>query len=277
MIDDIDNLTPEERDAATAVRGLRMRGVAPAFRDRLQTEFVTGSISSGLDRSRMRQVPRVPRFPMRWAQPLALAAAATLIAVTAIGLNRGPAWQVKGVSGSGIVVVGNLPIPLNHSEQLAAALQPGARVRVPPGATLEVMAPGQLAIVLMAGTDVVIPATPGRWFGRGVSAALASGQLRITTGPRFKGARLAIHTPEAEVAVTGTTLAVICEPHGTCICVLEGRVDVGAGGGKMSVVDEGHRRFVFNDGRGPEVDEMRPTERERLGEFRDTMGASLRR
>lgn len=276
MIDDIDIPTPEERAAAAAVRSLRMRGASPAFRERLQTEFVTGSISSGLDRSRMREVPGVFRFPTRWVQPLAWAAAATLIAVTAIGLNRGPAWQVKDVSGSGIIVVGNLPIPLDHSEQLEAALQPGARVRVPPGATLEVMAPGQLAIVLMSGTDVVMPATPGRWFGRGVSTTLAAGQLRVTTGPRFQGARLAIHTPEAEVAVTGTTLAVICEPHGTCVCVLDGRVDVGARGGEMSVVEGGRRRFVFNDGRGPEADEMRPMEREKLAEFRDSMQTALR-
>ena len=276
MIDDIDHLNPDVRKACAAVRSLRMRGASPAFRERLQREFMTGSISSGIDRSRMRQVPGVSRFPMRWTRPLAWAAAAVLIAVTVIGLNRGPAWQVKDTSGSGIVVVGNLPISLNHSEQLAAALQPGARVRVPPGATLEVMAPGQMAIVLMAGTDVEMPATPGRWFGRGVSANLTAGQLRVTTGPRFSGARFAIHTPEADVAVTGTTLAVICEPHGTCICVLEGRVDVGARGGEMSVVEEGRRRFVFNDGRGPEVDEMRPMEREKLGEFRESMGVALR-
>lgn len=277
MIDDLDNLTPDERKAGAAVRGLRMRGPSRALRERLQTEFMTGSITSGLDRSRMRQAPVISGFPMRWARPLVWAAAAVLIAVTAIGVNRGPAWQVKSVSGSGIVVVGNLPIPLSHTEQLAAALQPGARVRIPPGATLEVMAPGQMAIVLLAGTHVEMPATPGRWFGRRVTATLASGQLRISTGPQFNGARLAIRTPEAEVTVTGTTLAVICEPHGTCVCVLEGRVDVGARGGEMSVVEEGRRRFVFNDGRGPEVDEMRPAERDRLGEFRDEMDAALRR
>lgn len=277
MIDDLDHLTPEQRHAGALVRDLRLRGPSRAFRERLQTEFMTGSISSGLERSRRREVPGISRFPSAWTRPLAWAAAAVLIAVSVVGLNRGPAWQVKNVSGSGIVVVGNLPIPLGHSDQLAAAMQPGARVRIPPGATLEVMAPGQMAIVLLSGADVVMPATPGRWFGRGVSATLATGQLRITTGPRFRGARLAIQTPEAEVGVTGTTLAVICEPHGTCVCVLEGRVDVGARGGEMSVVEEGRRRFVFNDGRGPEVDEIRPAERDRLGEFRDEMDAALRR
>ncbi len=275
MNDDLDHRTPEERYAGAAVRRLAMGEARPAFRDRLKTDFMTGSISSGLDRSRMRAIRGVSRFPVRWAQPVAWAAAAALIVMTAVSLNRGPAWQVKDVSGSGIVVVGNVPIPLNHTDQLTAALRPGARVRVPPGAQLEVVAPGQIAMVLIAGTDLEMPAPPGRWFGRRTAASLARGQLRITTGPGFRGARLEVHTPEADVAVTGTTLAVICEPHGTCVCVLDGHVDVGARGGTMSVVDEGRRRFVFNDGREPEADDMRPMEREKLGMFRESMGAAL--
>lgn len=277
MNDDFDSLTPIERRASDAVRSLRMRSATPAFRARLKDDFMTGSISSGLERSRMRVVPPATRFSGRWWQPVAWAATAGLVVMTVLGLNRGPAWQVEKVSGAGIVVVGNVPIPLNHTDQLADALRPGARIQVPPGAELELMAEGQIAMVMIAGTEVELPATPGRWFGRNVEANLAQGQLRITTGRRFHGARLAVHTPEADVAVTGTTLAVICEPLGTCVCVLEGHVDVGARGGAMAVVDEGRRRFVFNDGREPEVDEMRPMERQKLGMFRDAMEAPLRK
>ena len=276
MNDDLDHRTPEERHAGAAVRRLAMGGARHAFRERLKTEFMTGSISSGLDQSRMRAIPGASRFLGGWVQPVAWAAAAALIVLTAVSLNRGPAWQVKNVSGSGIVVVGNVPIPLNHTDQLTAALRQGARVRVPAGAALEVVAPGQMAMVLVAGTDVEMPAPPGRWFGRRTQANLAQGQLRITTGPGFKGARLDVRTPEADVAVSGTTLAVICEPHGTCVCVLDGRVDVGTRGGSMSVVDEGRRRFLFNDGREPEADDMRPMERDKLGMFRESMGAALR-
>jgi len=275
MTDEFELPTPDEQRASDAVRSLRMGGATPAFRARLKHEFITGTISSGLERSRMRGVLTVRRFPA-WVRPMAWAAAAALLVMTVLGVNRGPAWQVKGASGVGIVVVGNRPIPLNHAEELSSALRPGVRIQVPPGAELEVMAKGQIAIVMMSGTEAVLPQTPGRWFGREVAAELSQGQLRITTGPGFRGARLALRTPEADVAVTGTTLAVICEPHGTCVCVLEGRVDVGPRGGEMAAVDEGRRRFVFNDGREPEVDEMRPIEREKLGVFRDAMGEALR-
>ena len=276
MNDDYDGPTPDQQRASDAVLSLRLRGATPALRARLKDEFTTGSITSGLERFRMRGVPSIGRFAGGWVQPTAWALAASLIVMTVLGLNRGPSWQVKNVSGVGIVVVGNVPIPLNHTEQLAAALRPGVKIHVPPGAELEVMAKGQIAMVLIAGTEFELPATPGRWFARDVAANLAHGQLRITTGPRFHGARLAVHTPEADVAVTGTTLAVICEPNGTCVCVLDGHVDVGARGGEMTVVDQGRRRFVFNDGRDPEVDEMRPVEREKLGMFRDAMGPGLR-
>jgi hypothetical protein len=61
---------------------------------------------------------------------------------------------------------------------------------------------------------------------------------------------------------------VICEPQGTCVCVLEGRVMVGPKDGTMERVDGGHRRYVFADGRPPEMAEMRPTEHSPLGEMR---------
>jgi ferric-dicitrate binding protein FerR (iron transport regulator) len=95
------------------------------------------------------------------------------------------------------------------------------------------------------GTDLTLPASAGRWFGRATRASVANGEVRITTGTGFHGARLAVETPEAMVQVTGTTLAVICEPTGTCVCVLEGSVRVAAQAGGAGVpVSEGHRRYV---------------------------------
>jgi ferric-dicitrate binding protein FerR (iron transport regulator) len=96
---------------------------------------------------------------------------------------------------------------------------------------------------------------------------LATGEIRIATGPDFRGARLTIATPEARVEVTGTTLAVIREPAGTCVCVMQGNVRVGAGSGAMERIEAGRRIYVFNDGRPPERAEMRPTEVAPLGEL----------
>jgi len=53
------------------------------------------------------------------------------------------------------------------------------------------------------------------------------GEIRVTTGPSFPGAHLDVSTPVAAIEVSGTTFAVILEPHGTCVCVLEGTVKVG--------------------------------------------------
>jgi len=70
------------------------------------------------------------------------------------------------------------------------------------------------------------------------------------------------------VEVTGTTLAVICEPAGTCVCVFEGVVHVGAKGAAAEAVPGGRRRYVFSDGRPPEVADIRPAEIGKLGSFR---------
>jgi ferric-dicitrate binding protein FerR (iron transport regulator) len=91
--------------------------------------------------------------------------------------------------------------------------------------------------------------------------------MRVTTGASFKGARLSLVTPEAAIEVTGTTLAVICEPTGTCVCVHEGVVRVGPRGGDMLAVPAGRRRYIFNDGRAPELAEIRPVEHVELDAF----------
>ena len=278
-----ETLTPGEARARDALRQLPRPEADPAFRARLKREFVSGSITSLLGDAARRAAGagsgRVVRGPWAaWAPRLAwAAAAAAIVAASVLAINHGPRWQVSGVTGSGIAVVGQRPIPLEHVAELAQALRPGLRIQVPPGASLELTAPGTLMIQVAAGTEMVLPESPGRWFGRRVTAEVRRGELRITTGASFHGARLAVNTPEARVEVTGTTLAVICEPMGTCVCALEGRVGVAARGASMEMVTGGHRRFVFNDGRPPEMAEMRATERAPLGELRQRAGNVMER
>jgi hypothetical protein len=205
------------------------------------------------------------------------AAAAAALVVTVLALDRGPAWTLLDTSGVGIVIVDGVPVPLEHREELARALRPGVRVRVPEGAAIEVANPGNLVMQITGGTDATIPQAPGRWFGRRIHAGIEAGELRITTGPAFAGAHLAVSSPEAEVEVKGTTLAVICESGGTCVCVFDGAVKVGEKRGPMVEVEHGHRRFVFNDGRDPEMAEIRETEVSKLGEFRDQRSEWLSR
>jgi hypothetical protein len=184
-------------------------------------------------------------------------------------VNRGPAWTMLSSTGDGIAVVDQVPVPLTHPEDLQRRLRPGATVSVPEGAELELASAGDMVVQITAGTEFTVPASPGRWFGRDVAAAVRNGTIRVTTGPSFAGARLRIDTPEAMVEVTGTTLAVICEPTGTCVCVYEGTVRVSDRQAEAQPVSSGHRRYVFNNGKPPESAEIRPTEVGKLGEFRD--------
>jgi ferric-dicitrate binding protein FerR (iron transport regulator) len=128
------------------------------------------------------------------------------------------------------------------------------------------MAPGSLVIHVMGRTAMTVPQAPRR--GRAAEAKLDSGQVRVTTGPAFAGARLVFETPEAIVRASGTTYAVIREPAGTCVCVFDGMVEVGPKGRKLERVEHGRRGFVFTDGR-IEHAEIRYDEIGQLGAFRD--------
>ena len=262
--------TEDSRRAAEWLEATPTPEPRPEFRARLAREFSTGTFAeSGRTASWA-----VPRRGTRWLPALA-AAAALLVALWGIPrLNRGPQWRVASVEGGGIVVVDQLPVPAGHLDQLARLIKPGTRVRTH-AAAVELVSPGQLAIEVTPGTDLVVPRPPGRWFDRVARGYMAVGEVRVTTGPGFRGARLELSTPEARVQVTGTTLAVIREPQGTCVCVLEGRVMVGADPGDMRLVGPGSLHFIFGDGRPAADDQIRPVERVKLAMFRDGKRAEL--
>src|SRR5439155_1381731 len=162
-----------------------------------------------------------------------------LLAVALFATNRGPAWTVLSTTGDGIAIVDETPVPLAHAEELERRLRPGARVVAPEGAQVGLARAAGIVFQGTGGTEFTVPASPGRWFARRVTGAVRHGEIRVTTGPSFRGARLHLDTPEASVEVTGTTLAVICEPAGTCVCVFEGVVHVGAKGAAAEAVPGG--------------------------------------
>lgn len=269
MNDRVD-LTPDERRARDEVRALASPAAGAEFRARLSRAFASGTITAA-PRPAARSYAA---NPWRWAVVPVAAAAVFLIANA---LNRGPGWQLTKADGEGIAVVDGRPVPMNHTDELAHRLRPGARVQVPDGATLEITSARTLCVELTGGTDCALPGVPGRWWGREVAGEVKHGELRITSGMDFRGARLALTTPEAKVMVSGTTLAVICETGGTCVCVLEGRVMVGPIAGVMQSVGGGMLRYVFNDARPVALAPMREVERVKLGAFRDGRKDSMGR
>jgi ferric-dicitrate binding protein FerR (iron transport regulator) len=268
----LERLTDDERRVRDAVRGLGVPEARPGYRANLRAAFAGGSIAAP-----SRPIVPLPQRPwMRWALVPAAAAAVFLIAGA---LNRPPAWRVTAVSGEGIAVVDGKPVNLAHRDELQQRVRQGARVVLPEGAEIELTSSHMMVVQITPGTEAVVPVLPGRWWGREVDGALASGEVRITTGRDFRGARLALETPEADVEVTGTTLAVIREPVGTCVCVFDGHVMVGPRDpmieGGIAVIEPGQRRFVFNDGRPMEDAEMRPMEKVKLGEMRGAKARAM--
>jgi hypothetical protein len=231
-----------ERAARDAVRGLSRPPAEAAFRARLREQFTTGRFG--------RRGLAIVRPWFAQARVL-LPLAAGLLLVTGLALNRGPDWRMVAANGEGRVVLDGVSYAANNPA-LAKALRTGGRLRVEGALTLDLVAPGQVAVALAPGAEVELSSSPGRWWGRTMQARLTAGDAYFTTGRAFHGAHLDVHTPEVSVRAVGTAFAVLREAELTCVCVMEGRVRVGSAGaaGDSAVeVAEGMRRVVHADQR----------------------------
>ena len=253
---DDDRLSVDEQRARELVRGLGVPRADADFRARLKAEFMAGVIISTVPDSaeaplpgaRVIALPR-PFFarPAFWAS-MASAAAALVLAV-GIG-NRGPDWQVTLAKGDGEVIVGTQHVSLHDPHAIGAALARGGRVQLPAGSTLELVAPGELAVRMTRVTDMTLPASPNRWFVRDIDVAVRQGDTFYSTGRAFHGAKMHVRTAQAQVLVTGTSLAVLSNEDGTCVCVMEGKVAVKNAAPKPGAAAAMHRisagrRYVF--------------------------------
>lgn len=275
-MNDLEREDEFERRASDALAALPRAEPDPSYRARQKEAFVAGGYAS-------EPVPVAARRPgpraMRRAFFALAGAAAVLLAigVTTV-MNAGPRWKVAAVQAAhGNVLVNDEPIPADDVASLNEALAPGAVIEWNGNGDLELVSPGQLALGIAPGTKMTLPAPPPRWFARTSRGTIETGTLRLASGRRFHGARVTIGTPEATVEMTGTMLAVIHEPMGTCVCVFEGSVRVLAGTHDMGMVPAGQRQVVFADGSEPVRAEMRPTERVKLGAMKEGVRAELER
>ena len=277
-LDDDARHAKESLDAFSA--GARPPAPDPAYRARLKSAFASGAIESPAGRTSSGR-PNVIPFPWGggghrpgWRYTVAAAAAIVAVVLTGI-LNQAPAWRITGMRGAGTVRLDGKPVSVADAAMLGRSVPAGVRVEVTDGAELDLRADGLMALQCTAGTDLILPPPPPRWFARRASLHVREGEIRVATGPAFKGATLAITTPDAALAVTGTTFAVILEPTGTCVCVFEGMVQVGPRDGPAAPVTSGKRRYVFRDGRPVEDAAMRDVEHVKLGAFRDEQMAAM--
>ena len=236
------------------------------FRDRLRVQFAAGSVPPG---TYDRAVP--PKSAWRSVWPSLVAAAAVLALVLAANVaNRGPAWQAIGFEGEGYVEIAGNAYPPQRLITDPGLLGPGSTVRVPDGLTLSMRLPDLYVLQAAPGSEFTLPNSPGKWIQRTSHFSVKSGEVRVTTGADFAGNRVLIQGPDAEVAILGTTIAVIGREDGTCLCVLEGEAMMTPHGGKPVMVPQGMRRVIFRDPEAePEQVPIDGMERMKLQMLRD--------
>lgn len=243
--------TPEEQKAQAAVQFLTEMPADPGFRHDLKMQFMSGQLAGEAGPVEApvyspvgEQVPFWKTAVRRMYPPLAVAGFLLLVVI----LNRVPGWEVVQTEGTGTVYINEQPVSVSDTEALDAAVISGARIRIPgDGGVLRMASKGNFVFELTPGSDVVLPANPGRWFARDVSGEVLAGEVRVNTGERFQGATLELTTPMAALRVVGTTFAVIQEPDFICVCVFEGTVELGREFEYMDRVPEGHRRVLYSD------------------------------
>src|SRR5262249_38265802 len=161
----------------------------PAFRARLAREFAAGTIAP-------------PRRPRRgpWLVPPAVwvpLAAAAGLRLSAPWVHRAPGLGGVTRSGGGAGVGGGRAPPPGPAAELSARLRRGGRIRMPVGGTLDLVSPGQLAVSLAPGAEIVLPAAPNRLWKRKAEIQIAYGDAFFETGRAFHGASLDVHTHES--------------------------------------------------------------------------------
>ena len=246
-------------DTALAKRKLRLlsRPIPPAdFMNGLREEFILGE-----EPARGRGRARGGRSTAQ--NVVALVGCLIVAAVGGFFLNNGPSWQLAGVSGSGSLVIDGISVPASATQEIRQRLHAGADVTLSSDVQLDLRLPGTALIQITGGSSARLPGSPGRWYGKSMAAFLEAGEMRVTTGPAFPGTTFHILTPEAQALVTGTTLAVLRPADASCVCVFSGRVRMFQG--RVSeVVEAGYRRSVFQDGRAPLLEPIRPMETMKL-------------
>jgi hypothetical protein len=257
------NLDKKQRLAQEAVRSLAHPQADADFRARLKSQFMAGEIpETGLSSLVVPEdSPSVSSRPwLRWG---GLAVAAVL-AFLAFSLNRLPGPELVATNGVGTVTVDGLELKADDSAGLEDALRAGARLQIGQGGSVDILYPGSFVMRLDAGTDLVLPSRPGRWFLRSARSRMEYGEVSVRTGPALAGGGLIVDTPEGRTAIHGTLVSVFRNDDLTCVCLIEGSADISTAGKTLGGIPLGMRWVLFKDGSEPQLLDIAPPHRDHM-------------
>jgi len=235
------------------------------FRERLRGAFVSGEIDRAVP------TPAAPVTRVHWWRWVPVAVAAVLVLLAIDMLNRGPVLQMADSSGSQPLTLDGRKVLPDDTEAMSRLLKPGATLEVPPDGRVDILARDVALYEVTGGSQLTLPATPGRWFGRDVHCTLYVGEIRLKTGRDFAGSQLTVYTPDGMIRVTGTMLSIQCDDGGTCVCVLEGKAMVGVNETDLEPVTPGYRKVMLRDGTN-EIIPIKPMHRDGVLDFDHRVG-----
>lgn len=270
-----EELHPEDLRTRDLLRGLSRPVAEPIFRDRLRREFAEGTIrgalpSGGSIFDRIRDWADAIRRPVVWI-PAATSIAAALFLLWNASPPR-PEWTLRGSMGEGSLRVDGTVVSIATLGSEPDLLRPGRRIVIEGDLTIDLMLGRSLLLQAAPGSEFEIPHPPRRRLSHSTEGAVERGEVRFVTGAEFAGSTLIVHGPSADAIVQGTTLAVLCGPDSTCVCVFDGVVRMVDPGGAGRDVPAGTRRTRFaSTARAPLEEPIRPMESMKLAMLQDAV------
>jgi hypothetical protein len=250
---DVEGFDPEVENALASVMRPKAR---PEFRESLRRRFCT---QAGEPRS----VPPIESFPEPGLDAGAarrrmllrfgglLAAAAILVIGYIFLASPAPRWKVIELGDGSVVKIDGRAFPVEDREALARALQRAKEFEVEKGDML--LQVEDLALFdISEGTRVAFEDFDPHGPGTDYELRVPSGRLRGVTGPAFHGRRMKVDADLFQGTIVGTAFAVDYEPHGTCLCCLDGEVEMDCASLHTHEPISAHKMcLIYRDGTTP--------------------------
>ncbi|GJM44436.1 MAG: hypothetical protein DHS20C21_12780 [Gemmatimonadota bacterium] len=252
-------MNPDETFAERWVGAAPERAPSAEARERARAAFLTGD-PAGIVPSSARGPVRRRRTAWTW-----IAAAAAAAALTLWGTTPSEQWTITTVQGTA-----HLDGQVVHVDGRAGS----GNARTTSDSWFETSLGERLLVRVAPGSRVDLPAGPGRWFAGQRTLRVEEGEVFASTGNESLGFPLQIETPEATTTIVGTTFAVRRNELGTCVCLLDGQVDLKGAHGEEVSVPTGRRIQIFSDGAEPMVEDLTAAESAMLLGLRERRVAS---
>jgi ferric-dicitrate binding protein FerR (iron transport regulator) len=250
------------RRLADEVRDLATPPPDPLFRARLCADFISGTIAETNHSRAGRPRPKPGSIGLWVGVPAVMATLVALVVLT----GDGPRWEVTAAEGGGVVTAGSGVVAVADRADLENLVAAGGEFETGSDVTLDVRWRDIVALSLAPGTRVTLP-SPEEAAMRKISVALALGEASVRTGAGFAGHSLIVTTAEGEATVTGTAFDVYKNSEVTCVCVVEGEVDIRDATGDIERVPAGMRKVMFADGREAQVLPLAPEHADAIKRF----------